>query len=272
MNQGSIRKYLDTESDGYSTDENKRKRDEVSPVNVNIFKKSRKTSRTPTKSSGGAMGGAEEDKEMKEMLKIIMHEVKEIRREHAEHREEVAELKKQNEIMASEIKYLKGKVERLEVVEDRMEKIDRDNRRNNILVSGLELRRDTGEAAREDLQQFMKQSLRLDVDIIETHRIGDKLWVAKVKSFEGKLEILRSKHKLKQGADKRVFIGNDMTVHEREVQKKIRHVAEEEKRSGKVVKVGYQKIVIDGKRWIWNEKSQELEQAGEKDVTKNGTR
>jgi hypothetical protein len=46
---------------------------------------------------------------------------------------------------------------------------------------------------------------------------------------------------------------NDLTKQEREIQKKLRTIAKEEKREGKEVKVGYTQITIEGVQWRWNE-------------------
>jgi hypothetical protein len=42
---------------------------------------------------------------------------------------------------------------------------------------------------------------------------------------------------------------NDLTKQEREIQKKLRTIAKEEKREGKEVKVGYTQITIEEVQW-----------------------
>jgi hypothetical protein len=46
-----------------------------------------------------------------------------------------------------------------------------------------------------------------------------------------------------------MFIDNDFTKQEREIQKKLRTIAKEEKREGKEVKMIYSKIVIERIQW-----------------------
>ena len=43
-----------------------------------------------------------------------------------------------------------------------------------------------------------------------------------------------------------------MTKEERIIQKKLRRIAQLERNKGKRIKVGYQKIIIEGETWRWN--------------------
>jgi hypothetical protein len=80
---------------------------------------------------------------------------------------------------------------------------------------------------------------------------------------EGKEKVMKQKGKLRGNrATEKIFIDNDLTKKEREIQKKIRAIAREEKRraiakeakrQGKNLKVGYMKITIEGVQMRWNE-------------------
>lgn len=266
MNQGGTRTKLDSDTDGYSTDDSKRKREEASPDKP--FKRSRKTERTPTK-SGKNMS---EFKELKEMMSSLMRDMKELREENREYRKDINELKGQNKVMEGEIKSLRERVERLSLVEDKFEKMDRINRRENIIVSGLNLEGGNIKEVNKGLEQFLKQNLKVDVGIVRMHKINPKMWMARVESFDKKIEILTNKHKLRDGTYKRVYINSDLTEQERAIQKKIRERADKEKSEGKRVKVGYQRLTMDGKRWNWNDQLQELEEEGQNAAAKNDTR
>jgi polysaccharide deacetylase 2 family uncharacterized protein YibQ len=64
---------------------------------------------------------------------------------------------------------------------------------------------------------------------------------------EWEKKVIKQKGKLKGNrATEKIFIDNDLTKKEREILKKIRAIAREEKREGKDVKVGYMKITIEG--------------------------
>ncbi|KAK9730072.1 hypothetical protein QE152_g15506 [Popillia japonica] len=57
----------------------------------------------------------------------------------------------------------------------------------------------------------------------------------------------------------KVYINNDQTIQEREIQKFIRDRAREERQRGKSVIVKYQRLIIDGKQWKWNTNRDALE-------------
>lgn len=264
MSQGSTRFKLDSDTDGYSTDDSKRKREETSPETS--FRKSKKTARTPVK-SGESMS---DFKEIKEMMTSLMQEVKEIRKENREYREDVLKLREQNERMEGEIKHLRKKVERLELIEDKLEKMDRNDRRDNIIISGLTLEGGNGRDMDRGLEQFIQQNLNVDVRVLEASKINDKMWVAKLESFQKKIEVLKNTHKLRNGTYRRVYINSDLTKEERIVQKKIRERAVRERREGKNVKVGYQRLTIDGERYSWSNQLQELVKENQDTAIKNG--
>jgi hypothetical protein len=71
-----------------------------------------------------------------------------------------------------------------------------------------------------------------------------------MEEWSGKEKVMKQKGKL---------TGNRATEKEREIQKKIRAIASEEKREGKDVKVGYMKITIEGVQMRWNEEKGRLE-------------
>ena len=53
--------------------------------------------------------------------------------------------------------------------------------------------------------------------------------------------------------DKRLFIDNDLTKKEREIQKNIKDIAKAEREQGAKVKIGYRKVKINDKTFIWKE-------------------
>lgn len=253
-----------TESDGYSTDDYKRKREQESPQE--LFRRSKKTARTPIK---GKMG--DENKEIRGMLEKIMNELVEIKRDNKEHREETMRLRRENNEMKGEIEQLKKRMEQMEVMENKMERMDRTSRKNNLIISGV----NTGTANNREVinifENVIKESLQIEAKIEEVNKINADMWVAKTESFGKKMEILKNKHRLRNSTYKKVFITSDLTELERKVQKIVRERAEREKNEGKRTKIGYQKIMIEGKTWVWNRQRQELEEESEKRAAKNDT-
>lgn len=64
-----------------------------------------------------------------------------------------------------------------------------------------------------------------------------------VENWEMKKNIMMKKKNLKKG----IYIDDDLTRREREIQGKLRRMAMEEKEKGKEVKVSYMKMYIGGK-------------------------
>lgn len=267
MSQGSTGKHNEFEGDGSSADDNKRKRDRNSTTPENIYRKSKKSTRT----SIGDLdtGNMADNGEIKEMLQILMQEVQEIRKENKEYREDLLELKEQNEKMRGEIKQLRERVEELEIIEKQVDRMDKAGRRDNIVLSGIEIKGNSSEEMANNLEEFIQQNMQVETKIKEVHKINERMWMAKVESFEKKVVILKNKHKLRNGTQKNVYITSDLTEQERRIQKKIRERAEKERNGGKRVRIGYQKLIIENKKWVWNHQSQEIEQEKEIHVTKN---
>jgi hypothetical protein len=62
----------------------------------------------------------------------------------------------------------------------------------------------------------------------------------------------KGKQREKKKTEK-IFIDNDLTKQEREMQTKLRTIAKEEKREGKEAKVGYRKTTIEEVQRKWSE-------------------
>jgi len=68
-------------------------------------------------------------------------------------------------------------------------------------------------------------------------------------SWERKKEIMRRKKKL---GSREIYIDNDLTQKEKEMQRKLREVRGERANGGRT-RVGYRRIEIKGQIYIWNE-------------------
>lgn len=100
-------------------------------------------------------------------------------------------------------------VNRINNLEEKMEKTDRENRRNNIIIKGLE--RKEGNTT-DQVQKFLKNELEVDVGVVRTHLFGAnnsrKIIWAEIETWEQKLQILKNKNKLVQMKLK-IYINND---------------------------------------------------------------
>jgi hypothetical protein len=236
---------IHTESDEYSessTDEGKRKRN---PGNTEEgFRKNRKTLRTPEKRKPTA-----NMEEIKDFMKNMMEEMKQCRREFQEHRDEMRALKKENQDIKEELTVLRKRVDSLEYVEEKIEQMERKNRKNKIVINGIKLESKNEETNKSIVENFIKLNLKVDMKANNLIKINETVSVVEVDKFENKLEIMRNKHKLKTISEK-VYINNDLTEQERKIQKVIQEIAKEERAKNQQVKIGYQKIIINGKKYI----------------------
>ena len=66
-----------------------------------------------------------------------------------------------------------------------------------------------------------------------------------------------------------MYIDNDLTRKEREVQREIRKIALEEKGKGNKTKIGYRRVRINDEMYVWNDKDYGLYQDETKKMPKN---
>lgn len=220
----------------------------------NIFLKSRRTERSPIPKR------KEPDNMEDEVLKTLLeirNEMKEMRKENLEMRNEIKEIRKENANLQTEIqenaigmksltddikkeleqwkekeqiwkgerKEMEKRIENLETKEERKERAER---KNNIILKGKEF--DIGNLT-QNIEDFFKKELQLEIQIEEAYKIrhaNEKEWVLiKTRAWEDKKRIMKNKYKLK---GEKIYIDNDLTVKERLIQKKLKEIAENEKK------------------------------------------
>ena len=106
---------------------------------------------------------------------------------------------------------------------------------------------------------MLEKDLRTGGKIKKVRRQGTRekeVIIVEMEAWEAKQEIMRNKNRL--GARK-VYVDHDLTYKEREIQRRIRERAKEERKKEKTVTIGYQKICIQGTCHKWNEEKDKLE-------------
>ena len=106
---------------------------------------------------------------------------------------------------------------------------------------------------------MLEKDLRTGGKIKKVRRQGTKkkgVIIVEMKTWEAKQGIMRNKNRL--GARK-VYVYHDLTYKEREIQRRIRERAKEERKKEKTVRTGYQKICIQETWHKWNEEKDKLE-------------
>lgn len=128
---------------------------------------------------------------------------------------------------------------------------ERKNRKNSVMIRGI---RTVGRRLKEEMRGVIKKYLDIDIYIKKIRPIGGGL-VIDLYSLENKVEIMKRRGMLK-GTD--IWIDDDWTERQKEVKKWLEKIAETEKKNGLEVRVGYQKIYVDGEWYEWDDEKGEL--------------
>ncbi|XP_011688394.1 PREDICTED: uncharacterized protein PF11_0207-like [Wasmannia auropunctata] len=141
---------------------------------------------------------------------------------------------KEMEVTRAEVRQLK------KVIEEK----ERKERKNNLVIRGL--KRGEGDW-RETAKDFLAKEFGVKEGVKRIQIVGKEgreAIIVEMSGWELKEEIMKEKKKL---GNRRIYIDHDLTPEERQVQWKIRERAKKEKLEGKQVKIGYRKIIIQGK-------------------------
>ncbi|XP_043288417.1 golgin subfamily A member 6-like protein 22 [Venturia canescens] len=246
-----------------------------------VFKRSRKVVRSPRKEGGEADEIVRRvGKMMKELLKQELREecgrieskvdrwADEVRKEHDEMRRQWGE---EREMFKMKIEKLERRVVELEKergtggegeegigrrvreVERELERREREERRNNIVIRGVKMAE--GEEWEREIEKIW-ENLGVEGGRKEMRRIGrvDEggrgMVLVRLEGREKKIEIMRAKVKLKGNRER---IEDDLTKEERRIKWLVEGQANEERRKGKRVRVGYMRMWVEGKELVWNE-------------------
>jgi hypothetical protein len=194
----------------------------------------------------------------------MREEIKTLRKELAAMREENGELRKELVTVREEMRRReeKGQVEkadwtkRMKMIEEKMEQREKKERKNNVIITGIGAK--SGNIER-GMEEWLGREIGVKVNVKEAFKINkDKMMLAKIESWEQKKNILLNKSKLKEKEDERMYIDDNLTKEEREIQKKLRELAREERNKRKRVKIGYRKIQINGEWFRWDEREEKL--------------
>ena len=132
-----------------------------------------------------------------------------------------------------------------------MNLLDRDRRRNSVIISGIEANNPAEAAVK--INNALETSGVTPTPAIKNVRIlrlksGQKM-VGTFQSLEEKLAIMRNKRNIKTAEGNPVFIDDDLTPEDSEIQFMARQKARELRKTGKEVKIGNGQIKVDG-AWL----------------------
>ncbi|XP_018307231.1 trichohyalin-like [Mycetomoellerius zeteki] len=208
--------------------------------------------------------GKEIEENIGKKMEKMLGQIEQIRKEWREEKQvRDEEKKKDKEEWLDERRGIESRLENLEWERERRE---REKRRNNIVIRGVEV---WGEKRMEqEVKEFIRDNLKTEVEVNKAFKLrmrGDRSTVvAEISSWGQKREIMVKKKELKSG----IFIDDDLTRKEREIQKYLREKATEENRKGNKTRVGYRKIFLKDRWYRWDEKEKKLVEEKERLVNK----
>jgi len=142
-------------------------------------------------------------------------------------------------------------VEKVKELEKNLERKERQKRRKNIIIRGIEVKE---KKIREAVMEVLER-IGIKGGIEEAKKLGKRegnletIWV-RLESEEQKREVMEKKNKLKGRKEK---IREDWTWKERKMRWNLEQIARKEMGKGRRVWIGYGKIKIDEKWWKWDE-------------------
>lgn len=189
------------------------------------------------------------DKRSEERWTELMTEIKLMREKHESERVEWQKEKEE----------LNERIKRLEYDKERKE---REEKRRNIVIKGASFENDN---LIDNIREFIKEKVKVEAKVNKAFNIrtrdNKKITIAQLESIEKKKEVMINKKNI---GDERVFIDDDLTWKEREIQSKIREIAKKKRQEGREVKVSYMKMIVDGKWLKWNENKNGFEESSER--------
>ena len=132
-------------------------------------------------------------------------------------------------------------------------------RKNNIVITVLSAGTPTEAASqiKEILPEIQgEKPIITNLRVMRTKN-GNKV-VGTCENFEQKIEIMRVKRDIKTKTGQKIFIDDDLSKEDGELQFLVRQKAKSLTAEGKKVKIGNRKINVNGKWWYINETTKEF--------------
>lgn len=141
---------------------------------------------------------------------------------------------------------------------NRIDQLERNQKRPNIVVTGLE--RDTELSARETVEQLFREKVSDDIVVASAYKInmknGSSKFIATMRSVEDKITVMKGKAKLLSDGGKKVFVADDLIKKDEFVQFQARSFAKKMSAENKEAKVAFKRVYVDNVAHIWDENSQ----------------
>lgn len=143
-------------------------------------------------------------------------------------------------------------------MDHRLELLEGEKRKNNIVVQGVGIETNNPEELRNKMEKFLEKELQIKTAVESSVKLGEKTCLVRLANQEEKRKVMLNKQKLRFKSEERLFIQDDLSKKDREIQKKIKMKAIEERDKGKRVKIGFRKMYIETEEWRWNTEEEKL--------------
>ncbi|KAL3282434.1 hypothetical protein HHI36_005621 [Cryptolaemus montrouzieri] len=173
------------------------------------------------------------------------------------------ELKKENKILIEQNREMECK---LELLGDRIDKLENEKRPNNSIVQGLRIKSENQDELKTEIAETIKKHLGIEVKITGASKLGPKTCLVELENAEEKKNVMINKNKLGRLVGEKICINDDLSKKDRVIQGRIRGIASSERKDGKNVKIGYRKLFIEGEKWVLNDNQIRLEKEADRNI------
>ncbi|KAL3283727.1 hypothetical protein HHI36_024207 [Cryptolaemus montrouzieri] len=155
---------------------------------------------------------------------------------------------------------------KLELLGDRIDKLENEKRRNNLIVQGLTIKSENQDELKTEIAETIEKHFGIEVKITGASKLGPKTCLVELENAEVKKNNIMNKNKLGRLVGEKIYINDDLSKKDREIQGHIRGIASAEKKEGKNVKIGYRKLFIEGEKWVWNDNQTRLVKEADRNI------
>ena len=165
---------------------------------------------------------------------------------------DVSVLQEENEVLRTAYDEL---AQRVVTLEQRADDQESRSKRNNLLFFGIKRdENETTQASENKVKDILRQNLELtdNIEFDRAHRVGTKSEapiIVKCTFYKDKLKILRNKSKL-EGTQ--MYVKEDFPVNVRHIRKILGTLTKTHRDRGERVKVVYDHVYIDNKKYVLN--------------------
>lgn len=151
-----------------------------------------------------------------------------------------------------------GLINKQKVLESRLNQLERRERRNNAIITGVSTTRESALIVVNGILAKLEQPVVADEAHLMSVQGASKVFV-RFRNFDDNMKVLRQKKNLSstnaQGECVPIYINEDMTKRDQGINFHARALAKKMRDLNKTVRMGVEKICIDGEWMYWDDES-----------------